>query len=172
MGCVTLASYFILINGTPKGHIVPKRGLRQGDCLSPYLFVLCTEGLISLLIKAAHNNTIPKIRVSISAPNLNHLLFANDNVILCKANAYTIVNVQEILIEYEIASGQRINTEKTTMVFSSNTPLSTKQELMSMWTNGTLQQFEKYLNLPPIIGRAKQKAFAAIKDKVWQKLQA
>lgn len=53
MDCVTSASYSILINGTPKDHIVPKRGLRKGDLLSSYLFLLCTESLISLLTKAA-----------------------------------------------------------------------------------------------------------------------
>lgn len=49
MMCVTTISYSVLINGEPKGRIVPTRGLRQGDPISPYLFLLCVGGLSVML---------------------------------------------------------------------------------------------------------------------------
>ena len=52
MSCVTTPSFSVCINGKPFGNISPSRGIRQGDPLSPYLFLLCAEGFTSLLAKA------------------------------------------------------------------------------------------------------------------------
>lgn len=51
MECVTMISYSFLINGTPNGRVLPSRGLRQGDPLSPYLFILCMKVLSGLAKK-------------------------------------------------------------------------------------------------------------------------
>jgi hypothetical protein len=53
MTCVRTVTYSVLIHGRPYGHIVPTRGIRQGDPLSPYFFILCAEGLSALLHRAA-----------------------------------------------------------------------------------------------------------------------
>ena len=58
MLCVTTVSYSILVNGEPKGLIHPSRGIRQGDPISPFLFLLCTEGLHGLISKAAGQGDI------------------------------------------------------------------------------------------------------------------
>ena len=58
MMCVTTVSYFVKINGKPKGHIVLSRGIRQGDSLSPYLFLLCAEGLSTLIKKEVENGRL------------------------------------------------------------------------------------------------------------------
>lgn len=133
--------FLYLINGS-QGHIVSSRGLRQGDHLSPYLFLLCIEGLVSLS-KASHKSLIPGIKECRGAPSINHLLFVDDSVIFCKTNVDTTKKVQSLLIEYEVASGKCVNLNKTAMVFSRNTPTHIRIEVMALWSNGVFQQLEK-----------------------------
>ena len=85
MGCISTATYSILINGEPQGNIVPTRGLHQGDPLSPYLFLLCTEGFHGLLKKFENLGDIKGISISHNGPKLIHLLFADDSFIFCRA---------------------------------------------------------------------------------------
>ncbi|KAF5477566.1 hypothetical protein F2P56_004192 [Juglans regia] len=66
--------FSILVNGEPKGPVFPSRGIRQGDPISPYLILLCTEGLISLLQQADVQDAMEGIRICRGAPKFNHLI--------------------------------------------------------------------------------------------------
>ena len=81
MECTTSATYSVLINGEPHGHIVPTRGLRQGDPLSPYLFLMCAEGLHGIISSAASKDEIQGLPICKSGPRITHFLFANDTLI-------------------------------------------------------------------------------------------
>ena len=113
------------MNGEPKGMIVPSRGIRQGDPLSPYLFLFCAEGLNALLQNAATIGDIQGFSVCRNGPKLTHLLFADDCLIFCRSTLEECNKVQELLAYYEVASGQVINKEKTTLCFSRNTDEAT-----------------------------------------------
>lgn len=113
MQCVRTASFSVLVNGIPKGPIVPSRGLRQRDPLSPYLFLICTEGLVSLLKNFAINGTLRGVRICRGEPQLNHLLFLDDSLIFCKANKVVSKVLLSLLNTYAIALGQCVNMVKT-----------------------------------------------------------
>ena len=81
MTCVRTVTYSVVVNGSPCGHIVPTRGLRQGDPLSPYLFLLCMEGFSALIKKAKNQGVIHGVSVTRAAPKVSHLLFADDSIV-------------------------------------------------------------------------------------------
>ena len=73
--CVKMVSYSILVNGEPKGQIQPSRGIRKGNPLSPFLFLLCTKGLHSLISKVESDGEIKGYSPSRRSPRLTLLLF-------------------------------------------------------------------------------------------------
>jgi hypothetical protein len=75
MTCVSSVSYSVLVNETPYGKIQPTRGLRHGDHLSPYLFLLVAEGLSSLLSQAEAEGKITGVLISARGVRLNHFFF-------------------------------------------------------------------------------------------------
>ena len=91
--CISTVSYSILVNGEPKGDIRPSRGLRQGDLLSPYLFVLCSEGLNRMLQQSASNDSIRGFSLCKKGPKISHLFFIDDNLLFYRAS---MVDLQAI----------------------------------------------------------------------------
>ena len=85
MNCVSSVSYSMLINGEACGNISPLRGIRQGDPLSPCLFLLYAEGYSALIHEAARNQQINGISICRGFPLITHLFFADDNLLFCKA---------------------------------------------------------------------------------------
>lgn len=171
MECLRTVSYSVLLNGETHGFFKPTRGLRQGDPLSPYLFLLCTEGFHGLLKAATASGDIHGVSISRYGPKLSHLFFADDSLLFCKANVQECQKVLDILSLYERASGQSINKAKTTLFFSKSTPAADQADIIRFLGVPVLKSYEKYLGLPSFIGRSKMKSFAFIKDRVWLKLQ-
>ncbi|KAF5471801.1 hypothetical protein F2P56_008568 [Juglans regia] len=123
MLCVDSVSYSVLINGRLGEKFSPSIRLRQENPLPPYLFVLCAEGLSSLLSRSEPYVGIRSVATSKGGTEINHLLFADYCVIFRRATQADWKRIQEILHQYEVpsGSGQVLNKQKTSIVFSSNT---------------------------------------------------
>ncbi|WZZ38588.1 hypothetical protein YC2023_034847 [Brassica napus] len=169
MSCIESVSYSFLINGSPQGAVKPSRGLRQGDLLSPHIFILCTEVLSALCARGQADGSLPGVRVCRSSPPVNHLLFADDTMFFCKSKPSCVAALVKILATYEAVSGQKINPQKSAITFSAKTPATVRarvKEAMSISLEGGTG---KYLGLPEQFGRRKRDIFASILDRIRQK---
>ena len=100
MACVSSVKYRVRFNSQVTYVLVPGRGIRQGDPLSPYLFLLCAEGLSSLLQFEEEAGGTEGIRVCRNAPSVSHLLFADDSLISMKADVLNAAPLQYVLEAY------------------------------------------------------------------------
>ncbi|XP_026419525.1 uncharacterized protein LOC113315464 [Papaver somniferum] len=145
--CISTSTSAVLINGSPEIFFKPSRGLRQGDPFSPYLFLFYMESL-SRLIYAEELGLIHGKKICKIAPAINHLLFADDCMIFCKANLTEAQNIMDILHIFGSSSGKLINYTKSEVFFSKNTNPSLIPQISSTMGVQILQLDDKYLGSP------------------------
>ncbi|GAA0144865.1 hypothetical protein LIER_36028 [Lithospermum erythrorhizon] len=152
--------YNFLINGAPRGYLRPAWGIRQGDLLLPYLFLLCVDTLTCMLRAAEERGALSGIRISRESPSISHILFADDTMIFSKAGVTEGEEVTRILREYELASGQMININKCSVSFSPHTSTQLRGEILSSSGMREVRDQGKYLGLPSQIGHSKKEVFS------------
>ncbi|XP_021715945.1 uncharacterized protein LOC110683843 [Chenopodium quinoa] len=142
MGCVRSVSFSVLINGRPSDEFVLNRGIRQGDPISPYLFILCAEVFSHFLRSAEERASLGDVEV-----------------------------IKAVLETYEFSSGQKINFDKTTVSFSKGVPEGRREEVENMLGVRMVDIHDRYLGLPTVVGRSKKVITKGVKEKLWKKLQ-
>ncbi|XP_015931910.1 uncharacterized protein LOC107458226 [Arachis duranensis] len=171
MSCVKSATYRFKINGKLSNKITPQRGLRQGDPLSPYLFILAAESFTNLMEKARRDKLISGIRLAPSAPVITHLLFADGCIIFAGAEEEEMYQLIQILNKYTEVSGQRINTEKSGLIFGSQVSIQRRVNIEEITGMAAWEDLGRYLGLPARWGRSKNRALEWIKEKILDKMQ-
>lgn len=119
--CISTTSLSVLLNGSPTEFFKPTRGLRQGDPLSPYLFLFCMEAMSRTILNAEENGDLKGIKISRYAPSVSHLLFADDCIIFCKADLKTCHKLVSLFKDFGTNSGQLVNLSKSGVFFSPKT---------------------------------------------------
>ena len=175
MECISSIQYQVLLNGQPRGLIIPQRGLRQGDQLSPYLlgdqlspylFIMCTEALIANIKKAEREKQLTGMKVARAWSSISHLLFADDSVFFCKAQKDECKTILRILKEYDVISGQLINFQKPLIQFGHKIEESGRQELRDILGIQNLGGMRSYLGLPENLGGSKIQVFVFMRDRL------
>ncbi|KAK6119349.1 hypothetical protein DH2020_046910 [Rehmannia glutinosa] len=169
--CITTTSFSFLLNGTQFGYLHPQRGIRQGDPLSPYLFILCSEvfSLILQDLQAAGN--IHGLAINKHAPTISHLFFADDTLLFGHASIQEAKYIKYAIQLYESVSGQKINFEKSGILFSPNTQEDIQASISQLLNIPVVSSHGKYLGLPSVIGANKKQVFSSILDRCWSRLQ-
>ncbi|CAN1760768.1 LINE-1 retrotransposable element ORF2 protein, partial [Linum perenne] len=169
---VSTVRFAVLINGQPTPWFQPTRGLRQGDPLSPFLFILTSNILSFMIQKESDLGGIKGIRLNNNSHVLNHMLFADDTILFGKATIREAENIKNIMERYCTVSGQAINSEKSAIYFSQNTPDNQKQLVANCLRVPIDSSMGKYLGVPTDWGNTKTETFRYILDRLAARAQS
>lgn len=170
MNCVTETSLSILWNGSPLPEFRPTRGLRQGDPLSPYLFVICMEKLSHMINVKVEKNKWCGLKVSKNGPSISHLFYADDLVIFAKDDVEACRNIMITLNLFCDMSGQRINYKKSSLFVSNNVSVSHARDLSSLCSIPLTKDLGIYLGIPMVHNRKGKHHFSHIINKMQNRL--
>jgi exonuclease III len=168
--CITTSSFSILLDGAPFGKFFPSRGLRQGDPLSPFLFILGSEVLSRLLYHEEALGNLHGIKMARSCPSISHLFFADDVMIFSRANDSEARSILNCLTTYSKWSGQVINISKSAMFFSRNCRSEKKISIKGILNLNLIPARAKYLGIPLFLLKNKSNSFIELKDRIFSKI--
>lgn len=164
--CISTTSLSFLINGSPFGNIKPSRGIRQGDPMSPFLYVLYFEILSRLLAREEMLNNFKGVKVSRTSPSVSHLLFADDLVIFCRSTIEDASCIKRTLDTISLSSSQLPNNDKSMVHFSSNTLSQTKYNILDILCFKECTHNIKHLGLSFCVAYPRKIAFKDTSHKI------
>lgn len=170
MNCVTTNQSSILWHGEILGSIQNERGLRQGDPLSPYLFVLCMERLSNMIRSKVDVGAWKGIQVSRTSPALTHLFFADDLILFAKADQSNCNTIMEVLNDFCKMSGQKLSLQKSKMFVSKNVSPNYARSLSYQCGIPLTKDLGKYLGSPLLHTRITKSLFNDILEKLKTRL--
>nr|KYP54501.1 Transposon TX1 uncharacterized [Cajanus cajan] len=168
---VSSASLCLLWNGQKTGTITPRRGLRQGDPLSPYLFVLCMERLGLLITKEVEEGSWSPYRLR-GGPAVSHLFFADDVLLFSKAKTSSMRTIMKVIDLFCDASGMRVNLSKSMAFASQRVSPVRRRRLARISQIHFSSSLGKYLGYRMVHGRVKSQHFQDLVEKVQQRLSS
>lgn len=169
--CISTATISILLNGVSGETFKPTRSLRQGDPLSPYLFILCMEAFSCILYNAESQRKIYGIKATRSSPSISHLCFADDILLFLKARPAELRYLQSLLDQFSNASGQVVNLQKSAIFFNKKLSRSVCIQYAQILQMKSIGLGEKYLGLPLLMSRSRTQNCSFLRDKMQSKLQ-
>ncbi|WOK97745.1 hypothetical protein Cni_G06453 [Canna indica] len=170
--CIASVSYSISLAGSKYEYFTPEHGLRQGDPLSPFLFLLCMDGFMHLLHKLFNEKGCRGIALGRHCPEVSSLFFVDDVLILCRADSKHADCIKEVLETFEKNSGQHASAQKSTILFSKNPSPNLRNMISSAMNIPHENMQEKHLGLPFMINKSKKATFKYIVARMLEKIES
>lgn len=145
MHCITSTCGSVLVNGAQMEWFSPSRCIRQGNLLSPYIFILCMEMLSELIYDAWENGEWNAFCVGKKKVPITHLLFADDLLLFGECCEETLEAVQNTLDIFMSCSGQKVNRDKSKLYVSPNTTSDAIEKAESILEVKTSKDLGMYL---------------------------
>jgi hypothetical protein len=147
---LTSSAFFsLLINGVPSRPFSPSRGIRQGDPLSPFLFIILAEGLSRSIHAAIENNLLTGLPLHGISPPISHSQFVDDTLLMGSPTVREANSILDILQTFSDASGLDCNKDKS-QIFFFNTPLPIQRHISGILGFNRSSLPSKYLGIPLI----------------------
>ncbi|KAG7541866.1 Reverse transcriptase zinc-binding domain [Arabidopsis thaliana x Arabidopsis arenosa] len=167
--CICTPSFSISVNGFSDGFFRSTRGLRQGDPLSPYLFVLTMEVFSKLLISRFNSGYISYHPMT-SDLEISHLMFADDVMVFFDGKSSSLHGIYETLDDFASWSGLSMNREKTLLFFAGLSPREENDIISYGFPIGNLPV--RYLGLPLMSRKLRISEYSPLLEKITNKLRA
>lgn len=148
------------------GYILPQKGLRQGDPISPYLFLICTEGFSALIRNGMEIGALHGFRVTPNGVPILHLFFVDDSVLFCDVSVEKAQGVVDVLKSNATGSGQQINMSKSLIYFGLKATKRIKKKIERTLNIQSNEGFGKYLWLQSDFGHSKKVVFKEVREKI------
>lgn len=123
-----------------------------------------------LIHREATKNSTHGLKVAWSAPQVSHLLFADDSLLFTRENASEGQKILQVLATYQQASGQMVNLDKSEVSFSQNVPIEERNMICGMMGVTAVESHTWYLRFPVPFGRSKKAIFGFVIDHVRKKI--
>ncbi len=167
--CTTNAKVAVLVNGVPTKWIKTKRGLRQGDPLSSYLFLIVAEGLARMTDKAVLNRLLSRVG-PVEAAKVFLIQYADDMIFFCEAKKRQVMNLLFVWQVFEWAPGLKINRNKTELFYTgAQADMGERLAVVLGCKLGSLPI--RYLGLPLTIGQLRKEDWWTVVEKIEKRIE-
>ncbi|KAJ9559670.1 hypothetical protein OSB04_004830 [Centaurea solstitialis] len=167
--CLRSSTLSVLVNGSPTKEFEMGRGLRQGDPLAPFLFLIVAENLNVLMEEACEKGVFEGLRIGNEGVMISHLQYADDVIFFGKWSKVNLKNLIKILECFRLLSGLKINLRKSKLFGMGINEQEVRDWAREMGCEGGILPFV-YLGLPVGASMSNIKNWAPVVEKVKKKL--
>jgi hypothetical protein len=164
--CISTVSFTLLLNGSRSVKITPERGIRQGDPLSPYLFILCNKVLARMLNREVDRGTVKGVKLVVGAPSISKLLYFDDVLLFCGAKIAEVEVLMNYVDKFCSWSSQSLSKDKSGIFVSKGVHVQFTRQVKHMWGIKQLASNVKYLGVPLFLSHNKTRDFSFVKEKL------
>ncbi|WMV39051.1 hypothetical protein MTR67_032436 [Solanum verrucosum] len=164
--------YSVIMNGQTFGFFQSSRGLKQGDPLSPALFIIAAEVLARNFNHLFKDQKYKDFGLPKWSPVINHLSYADDTILFCSGQSYSMKKMMKVVRDYEHVSGQMVNLDKSFVYLREKVPLGVCRKIKRITSIKQGSFPFTYLGCPIFYGRKNRTYFESLIKKVMKRISS